>query len=378
MSLSALKEQILLCPQSADGYLALSNYYITERRVFGECRSTELACAAEPQNVLAHVLYGQALMRSGDYKRGLDYFDRRIELSPGNGSYLHGLKRYSFNHPADLDISRILVLSEMGRGDMIQFARYLPLLSSENSLVCAIVPPDLVQLFSSSQLCDFVTNEIDDIHPLKDSWLPMGDLLQLFGASQSSPLLSHRYLSAPIEYCNSWHRRIAVDKAPDCPLIVINWAAQRWQHECGSLSARHLPIECLSALEAIPKAMFCSVQKGPSQKLWQTLPFADRFLSSQFLIDMEHDFASTAAILELADFCLTVDTSVAHLAGGLGVNTFILLNSSCCWRWGDAPSGPSPSGWYDSATLLRNNQPGDWAESISWFVNHVSFLISNS
>ena len=141
------------------------------------------------------------------------------------------------------------------------------------------------------------------------------------------------------------------------------------------LTSRHLSFDalCRSAGDSWGSILFGS--KG-SAWLWKDLPYVDRFVDCQELIDEQDSFSATAAILEHVDACITVDTAVAHLSGALGTPTWILLNMSPCWRWGVVPQGISPSSWYDSANLVRNVRLGDWMSSISVLTTHLSSLFS--
>lgn len=365
------RDLVLECPDSAAPYLALSSHFAASGQSAHECRAAQVALWQEPSDRLAHVLLGQALMRADRYREGLDWFDQRIALSPGNGVYPTEIRRFAGDASDDPALVRLLLIAEMGRGDMLQFCRYAPRLRRAGRSVVAVVPPDLVALFSASELCDHVTSRLDDVQPHRDRWLPMAALLQIAGASRLDPKISGVYLRAPAHLRELWSRRLAAERSPAGPLIALNWAAQRWSQERDRPESRHLPLQALMPLATLAGARFCSVQKGPSQGLWRQLPWADRFVTCQPAIDAETDFAVTAAILEQVDACLTVDTAVAHLAGGLGISTWILLNAAPCWRWGVVPPGPGPSYWYDTARLIRARTPGAWGETVDWFVREL-------
>jgi ADP-heptose:LPS heptosyltransferase len=70
------------------------------------------------------------------------------------------------------------------------------------------------------------------------------------------------------------------------------------------------------------------------------------------------DFADTAALIQHLDLVISVDTSVAHLAGALGKPVWILNRHDLCWRW---LLNRTDSPWYPSARLFRQPHPGDWA-----------------
>ena len=80
------------------------------------------------------------------------------------------------------------------------------------------------------------------------------------------------------------------------------------------------------------------------------------------------DFADTAAIVANLDLVVSVDTSVVHLAGGLGVPVFMLDRFDHCWRWLD---GRDDSPWYRSMTIFRQPAPHDWAEPVARVVDAI-------
>ena len=366
---------VLRSPLDAEAYLQLAKDFHRLGGGQSECKSTELALTCDPENLLCHVLHGQALMRSDYYDEGLKYFERRIQLSPDNGLYLGGLPRWPHASDQSGASCRLLVTPEMGRGDMIQFIRYAPLFAKQFDEMVVLVPEDLLDLFRASNLGAKFATVLADVDPSHDMWMPMMDLLRWSRASRRAPGCSGRYLSAPAEESRKWALLSRQNRDSNAPLIALNWSAQRWSQEKNLPESRHLYIDALAILQRIPGAQFCSVQKGSASLIWKNLPFADRFVSCQDLIDKQESFSTSAAILEPVDVCIMVDTAVAHLSGALGVPTWILLNTSPCWRWGVVPQGVSPSYWYDSANLVRNARTGDWKSSISALIAHLSSFL---
>ena len=104
-----------------------------------------------------------------------------------------------------------------------------------------------------------------------------------------------------------------------------------------------------------------SLQKGFGSEQLQTCSFKDCFVSCQDQINDTWDFLETAAIIANCDLVITSDTSVAHLAGGMGKTTWLLLKKVPEWRWGLAGD---TSFWYPSMRLFRQQQRGNWDEVI--------------
>jgi hypothetical protein len=117
---------------------------------------------------------------------------------------------------------------------------------------------------------------------------------------------------------------------------------------------RAMPMEMMLRLMQVPEAKLLSLQKGePAEALSKP---GTAVLIKDLSGELE-DFADTAAVLQHLDLLVTTDTSVAHLAGALGVPTWLLLAHRADWRWLDHPS---QTAWYDSVRLFRQGKPDDW------------------
>src|SRR5262249_15621292 len=132
------------------------------------------------------------------------------------------------------------------------------------------------------------------------------------------------------------------------PRIGVVWS--------GSIPRKNNPIELQQFLTIFsPDADWICLQKEIRQK---DLAIHRQFGRITFFGDDLRDFSDTAALLDLMDLVITIDTSVAHLAGAMGKPVWILLPYSPDWRWlldrNDSP-------WYPSARLFRQQQIGNWA-----------------
>ena len=109
-------------------------------------------------------------------------------------------------------------------------------------------------------------------------------------------------------------------------------------------------------------ADFVSVQKNHGSEQLDSMPADVQIQRLRDEDDCDGAFLDTAAILSTCQLFITTDSSVAHLAGGLGVRTVLLLPYAPDWRWG---TPEHPISWYDSVTPLFQRSPGDWAELAS-------------
>lgn len=131
---------------------------------------------------------------------------------------------------------------------------------------------------------------------------------------------------------------------------------------------RSLPLAAFAPLAAIPGVTLVSIQKGPPAAQAEAPP------AGMTLVNLSPeiaDFADTAAILSRLDLLLTVDTSVAHLAGALGRPVWVLVTHSPDWRW---LLGRDDSPWYPSLRLFRQDRPGLWAPVLEQVAHHLRIL----
>ena len=118
-----------------------------------------------------------------------------------------------------------------------------------------------------------------------------------------------------------------------------------------------MPLSALVPLLALPGITWHSLQKGPAAAQLDDIAAARGVIP----LDAESDFASTAALVDALDAVVTVDTSIAHLAGALGKPVFVLLPFAPDWRWGIA-GDRTP--WYPTMRLFRQPAIGDWESAV--------------
>jgi hypothetical protein len=119
-------------------------------------------------------------------------------------------------------------------------------------------------------------------------------------------------------------------------------------------AGRSLRLEALRPLLQLPGLTFVSLQKGAAEAELDALPEGERVVRLGRAL---RDFADTACAVRELDLVVTIDTSVAHLAGALAAPTWVLLSHDACWRWG-LEEHATP--WYPTARLFRQPAPGEW------------------
>ena len=245
----------------------------------------------------------------------------------------------------------ILVHSEQGFGDTLQFVRYAPLLAQRGAKVVLECQPALARLLAG---VDGVSQVIPrgQALPAFDTHCPTMSLPFAFGTTIATIPASVPYIRAPQEAVAQWLPALADQSVPRVGLV---WAgdARHYDIECAMTDRRRsLPLAALSLLFDVPELRFFSLQIGPAAAQGRAYPN---------LIDMTgsiRDFADTAGLIANLDLVISVDTAVVHLAAAMGKPVWVLSRFDNCWRWmierEDSP-------WYPTLKLYRQPSPGNWA-----------------
>lgn len=254
-------------------------------------------------------------------------------------------------HGEPLDGRSIAVLAEQGLGDQMMMVRFAPLLRERGAgrIVVECGAP-LVPLLRTMRGIDAVVARGTPI-PATDCAVPVSSLAHRLG--MGGTLLGHAvpYVAPP----GPCPPALAAALAAPAPLRVgLVWGGEPRNF---SDHERSIALSAFAPLLRLPGIAFYSVQKGPRAADRDALPPALR----ERLVDLgPHlgDFGDTAHALTRLDVVVTVCTSVAHVAGALGVPTFVLLRRAADWRWF---RGRADSPWYPSARLFRQPARGAWA-----------------
>lgn len=368
LKVTAAKKEILANPEFPLNYTRLSEVYRLKRKHEAALRASLASTRNNMICAQSATIAGQELMRNERYDAGLDLFESRIQFNPENGCYPDELKALKTLEEITDWEGDIIVTCEMGRGDMIQALRYCKLIPRKKGrLVTAVVPPDLHSIFDRTGYFDKTTDRLELSATESTAYIPIFRLIKIAGASRLNPIIDNAYISVDHARHEKWLNKLERDQ----PLVGLNWAAQRWEWERNLCDSRHIDIEELRQISEIPGIKLCSVQKGEATKEWEKCSFSNKFVNEQSTIDSTNDYDDTLAILMCCDFIVTVDTSVAHLAGAAGLRTWILLKHTPCWRWGIPRLKLKPSGWYKNTLVTSQAKPWEWQECIQQITNNI-------
>ncbi len=330
----------------------------------------ERALAARPDRAETHNNLGIALGRQRRHGEALACYGRALALKPGyaeahfnrshalllTGQLDEGWQEYEwrfavarydrkFDRPLwsgkPLAGQSILIHAEQGFGDTLQFVRFVPIVAERGGRVVLEVPEPLVRLIRTVAGVSQVVAAGDPL-PGFDCHCPLLSLPRVLQTNLATIPAAVPYLSVPAEAAAAWAERIAT--APGRRVGIV-WAGTT----VGAIDLR-----VLRPLWEVAGISWFSLQVGDRSRdisLLDGLQIAD-------LSPWLADFAETAAAVRHLDLVISVDTSVAHLAGALGRPTWLVLPYAPDWRWLlDRQDSP----WYPTARLFRQKKAGDWS-----------------
>jgi len=331
---------------------------------------------------------GIALHARGDHDQALECWQRAIELEPDyaqahwnrslvlllKGRFAEGWKEYEWRRRTSLIASayphkldkprwdgkpftgkRLLVHYEQGLGDNLQFVRYLPMVKPLGGTVIFETLKPLRPLLSNFDGIDELIEASPDSPPDVefDIYTSLMDLPGIFGTTIDNIPAEVPYLHADPASVERWRERLYGAGLK----VGLVWSGRpTGANEVLSLQYRSCRLEHFLPLADIPDVSLYGLQKGPTAE--QAAQLSKQIIACNYGEEFK-DFADTAAAIENLDLVISIDTSVAHLAGAMGKPVWVLLKSDADWRWlldrDDCP-------WYPTMRLFRQNKPYDWGE----------------
>ena len=278
-----------------------------------------------------------ALLLLGRFAEGWAAYEQRFGI-PGHDPRPEGASVLDIGRVAG---KRVLILQEQGRGDMLHFIRYAPLLTDRGATVVVQAYPDLVPLLQAMPgIAEVVSTEAP--RPPADTITSVMSLPLAFGTHPANV----PYLRVPPEmYSHPVIRRDGRRR------VGVVWSGSAHSYERSAMAA-----ETLAPLFALPAFDFHCLQKDilESDRAWSNSVRPALTLHT----DRIGDFLDTAALIQTMDAVVTIDTAVAHLAGALARPVHIMLPFNPDWRW---LLNRSDSPWYPTAQLHRQPRPDAWA-----------------
>jgi tetratricopeptide (TPR) repeat protein len=303
-----------------------------------------------PEYAEAHMCLAATLLRMGQFSEGWAEYEWRWKSSAKQ------FVRQSRNQPEwrgePLGGRTLLVESEQGLGDILQFVRYVELLRTRGERVLFRCPEPLQPLLREYSIIGDCLIRSEEALPHFDFFVPLLSLPRIFGTTVETVPANVPYLQVPTNRVESCRQRIGVRKAFR---IGIVWQGSTSYSDD---SQRSFHLNKFGPLAYFPGVELVCLQKGNGTEQIEQASFPVRTLGDAF--DENGPFLDTAAVMKSLDLVIAPNTSIAHLAGALNVPVWVILSCVASdWRW---ITNRDDSPWYPSMRLFRQNVGGDWDE----------------
>ena len=378
-AMKAYYKCLTLKPDNAEVYSNMGNA-LKDQGKFAEAIDAYKKCILlKPDYAVAYNNKGIALNNQGKLEEAIENFNKALSLKPDfadayyNNSFSYNLKgnlqeglklyewrlkmkcfparapRKKFIWDGNMSVSgkNFLVYEEQGLGDVIQFCRYLPLLTQKGAEVTFKVEQKmhaLLQTLDSNLILvdSFVSDKKFDFEA------PLMSLPFLFDTNLETIPSMTSYLYADQKRVPLWSKSLSKATFK----IGICWQGSKNKIDFG----RSFPLSLFKGISKLPNVELISLHKGEGEKQIKGINFDLTTLGDNF--DTGEDaFVDTAAVMTNCDLIITSDTATAHLAGALGCRTWVALKKVPDWRWMlDRKDSP----WYPNMILYHQKQRGNW------------------
>ena len=264
----------------------------------------------------------------------------------------------------------LLLYAEQGSGDTLQFIRFVPQVKERGGRVLVCCHQTLIPLLGCCAGVDRLTARGGPL-PDFDFWAPLMSLPCILGMSDIGQVpAAVPYVTADANLVQRWRTRL--EEVPGLRVGIAWQGNPKYRDD----RRRSIPLRHFEPLSRLEGVKLFSLQKGPGTD--QLLPLADRSAVIDLGSTLDEEagpFMDTAAVMTSLDLVITSDTSIAHLAGALGVPVWVALTKVPEWRWlldrADSP-------WYPTMRLFRQIEAGNWDEVFSRIAAETARMANRS
>ena len=396
----ALKNYQQFIDQGFEDHRVFANYGVILKSL-GKLKEAEIsqrkAIELNPNLAESHYNLGNILIDLGNLKEAEKSLRKAIELKPDyadayfnlsfvdllQGNYQSGLENYEFRFKkkkptpthAKTKLSRadknnsqkagkLLVITEQGLGDTLQYMRYIPYLRNQGIDISFCAQSNLHSLIKASSI-DLNPLTPEQANQVSDGkWIPLLSLPKYLKVSPENPIISKPYIHSTDQLNKKWKNILSHQKKP---IIGINWQGNP-KMEKRFYQGRSIPLEIFSIILDSNEITLLSLQKGFGSEQLDHCSFKNKFIDCQSQINSTWDFLENAAIIDNCDLIITCDTSIAHLAGGMGKKVWLLLRDIPYWTWG---LEVEHTFWYPTMKLFRQQEKHNWEEVMIRVSNEI-------
>ncbi len=282
----------------------------------------------------------------GDFDKAWEHYESRWYFN-ATSSFKPNLPGPEFDGSQNIKDKTILIYGEQGFGDQIQFSRYVNLVTDLGARVLFACRPQLVKFFSHAFPKVLVHSSTSSL-PAYDYHVPLMSLPKIFGTTIHNIPTSGKYLNVNDDALYKWHKKLGIKSKLR---VGITWSGTKVAF---ITKFRRIPLVEMLRLQ-LPNVELVNVA-------YDVTPEEKQIMAENGIINFSNeltDFEDNAALIANLDLVVTVDTVTAHLAGALGIPTWVMLaDYGCDWRWFlDRTDSP----FYSCVKLFRQQGDGEWA-----------------
>ncbi|NEQ40719.1 MAG: tetratricopeptide repeat protein, partial [Okeania sp. SIO3I5] len=335
------QKSLKLKPNYAEGYNSLGSIFLELGKLSESQKYYQEALKLDKNHFNAHFGLAAVLLKQGNFIEGFSEYEWRRQRQ----DYVTNNFAQPVWDGSDFSGKTLLVYTEQGLGDSIQFIRYIPLVKKFGGRVIVYCNKAGLKLLFTT------VSEIDKLFvigenlPDFDLQVPLMGLPRIFGTTLETIPAEIPYLSVPES------KKIQLPGTTNSFKIGITWETNS---QIKTSKKRSCSLEHLQPILNLDNTSFYILQKevSPQDLEWLKSQTQIHNLSSYF-----NDLADTAAVIKQLDLVITIDTVIAHLAGALGKPVWVMLNFDSDWRWlTDREDSP----WYPTMRLFRQSKSDDW------------------
>lgn len=340
-AIDVLSQTVKLQQNHAEAHNSLGHAYAGKLEFDKALESYQTAIAADQKYATAHFNRGCILLKLGQFEEGWKEYEWRWKMPT--------FQPFSCPQPQwqgeDISDKTILVHTEQGNGDAIQFARFLPLVKARCNKLIIVCTEPLRLLFKEMDCVDEVRLPGNLPADLFDVYCPIMSLAGVLQISLDNLPQQAPYLSISNQVVVP---QLSKNAKPKIGLVWAGSSTQQINHH------RSCPIDEMLKIVDTENFDFYGLQTPLSEEDKGLLKTAGVIDLEQELISYSH----SGALIQQMDLVISVCTSVIHLAGALNIPSIVLLSPQADWRW---LMNEEQSTWYPNTSILRQEKSGDWA-----------------
>ena len=311
----------------------------------------------------------QEYLLIGNYKKGLALYEERIgSMGKRFNQFFNMFGRPWDGHDDKRKMKRLLIVSEQGFGDTIQFSRFILILQRLGIEVELFCEPELNDLIKNGTEIKNVTSRVSN-DGLPTLWCPLMSVPHKLKEYDKCKYDTGVYLKSRKRKKEEWSFKLR--KKEGNKLIGIHWQGNVSFENSIYSKGRSVPYYLWNMLKGVKGVEYVCLQKGEHMEKREELNEIE-FTEGNTLFERTFNFEDTAGVIECCDLIITSDSCVAHLAGAMGKETLLLLSYVPEWRWG---MEGTRTHWYRRTKLIRQEASGDWKGVMGKVRNEIIRLI---